>query len=274
MRRDGERFDFVTDIPKDDCARFGILPATVPERELALGRKLAAHKRLGDFTSNRRGAGLQKHIQASSTRGRRIVGGRQIQPWLIADTPAFIPRDSTFPDHARVHAGSILAQNILTFSIKPVDHVRITATLAPNNADFVILDTVNQLRLKADCPYSSIFLLALLNSLLIRWYSFRFIHAGATMTLHFDTPASAPLPVPAIDFSDPVDVARHDAIVALATRMITLHVELARFSKQQDDRRHDLQRRIETLDAQIDAQVYALFGLDDAEIALVEGRAD
>jgi hypothetical protein len=37
-----------------------------------------------------------------------------------------------------------------------------------------------------------------------------------------------------------------------------------------EDRRHDLARRIERLDAEIDALVYELYGLTGEEIAIVE----
>jgi hypothetical protein len=38
-----------------------------------------------------------------------------------------------------------------------------------------------------------------------------------------------------------------------------------------EDRRHDLARRIERLDAEIDALVYELYGLTEGEIGVVEG---
>ncbi|MFB0535125.1 MAG: hypothetical protein ACETWR_09100 [Anaerolineae bacterium] len=39
-----------------------------------------------------------------------------------------------------------------------------------------------------------------------------------------------------------------------------------------EDRRHDLARQIEQLDAQIDALVYELYGLTKEKIEVVEGR--
>jgi hypothetical protein len=38
-----------------------------------------------------------------------------------------------------------------------------------------------------------------------------------------------------------------------------------------EDRRHDLARRIERLDAEIDALVYELYGLTEGEIGVLEG---
>ena len=41
-----------------------------------------------------------------------------------------------------------------------------------------------------------------------------------------------------------------------------------------EGRRHDLARRIERLDAEIDALVYELYELTEEEIAIVEGREE
>jgi hypothetical protein len=62
----------------------------------------------------------------------------------------------------------------------------------------------------------------------------------------------------AINFDDPADVARHDGMVALVGEMLRLQKEHAQAEALKEDRRHDLARRIERLDAEIDALVYEL----------------
>jgi len=47
--------------------------------------------------------------------------------------------------------------------------------------------------------------------------------------------------------------------------------EHAQAEALKEDRRHDLARQIERLDAQIDALVYELYGLTEEEIEIVEG---
>ena len=53
--------------------------------------------------------------------------------------------------------------------------------------------------------------------------------------------------------------------------MRELHKELAEAERALDDRRHALQKRIEKLGAEIDAKVYALYGLTEEERRVVEG---
>ena len=71
------------------------------------------------------------------------------------------------------------------------------------------------------------------------------------------------------NFADPADVARHDQMVALVARMLTLHRQrqVARTPQEQNV----LQAQIEATDRQIDRLVYALYGLTAEEIGVVEG---
>lgn len=77
------------------------------------------------------------------------------------------------------------------------------------------------------------------------------------------------LPIRTINFDDPADRDRHDRMVALVERMLSLHRELA--AAREPHQRTALQRQIDATDAQIDALVYELYGLTDDEIAVVEG---
>ena len=77
-------------------------------------------------------------------------------------------------------------------------------------------------------------------------------------------------PIRRINFSDPAEKRQHDEIVQLVTEMLELHKEHAEAERALDDRRHALQKRIEKLDAEIDARVYALCVLTEDEIKIVE----
>lgn len=61
-----------------------------------------------------------------------------------------------------------------------------------------------------------------------------------------------------------------DSIRQLVERMLSLHRQLA--AAQTPAEKTVLQRQIEATDAQIDALVYALYGLSEAEIKIVEGK--
>jgi len=76
------------------------------------------------------------------------------------------------------------------------------------------------------------------------------------------------LPIRTINFSDPVDKARHDRMVSLVTQMLDLNKRLQDASLDHD--KTLLQRQIEATDAAIDKLVYELYGLMEEEIKIVE----
>jgi hypothetical protein len=266
LRRDRERFLYLGRINKAECAAFGFYVNGVTRREMALANKIrGVGAFLSDFTTNVRGAMLQGSLGARGQ--RRVVGGKQIQPFHICGQKGFLPDYAAPPQPARVQPGSILVQNIVAHIHHPVEHIQLTgAVVSGKEVDrLAILDTVNQLTNRSSL--SSHFLLALLSSRLVNWYAYRFIFAKAIRTLHFDGPVSRRIPIPHIDLKNSVDSVRHRRIAAWAELLATLYAEAAATSPYRSARP---QQRIRKLRAQIDQQVYQLYGLTQEEIVVVE----
>ncbi|MBU1627090.1 N-6 DNA methylase, partial [bacterium] len=78
------------------------------------------------------------------------------------------------------------------------------------------------------------------------------------------------LPIHKIDFADPAEKARHDLMVSLVDRMLTLHKQLAKAKLPHD--KEALQRQIDATDQQINQLVYQLYGLTEEEVRVVEGE--
>lgn len=118
-------------------------------------------------------------------------------------------------------------------------------------------------------PSSDKYLLGILNSKL---NYFLFEAYLPKLQAGFFMPAYVVLknfPIRTINFSDPVDKARHDRTVALVTQMLDLNKRL-----QDANLEHEktlLQRQVEATDAAIDKLVYELYGLTEEEIGVVEG---
>ena len=77
------------------------------------------------------------------------------------------------------------------------------------------------------------------------------------------------LPICVLDASKPGDKARHDKLVSLVEQMLAAKKELPQAKSERD--REFYENKCATLDQQIDALVYDLYGLTDEEIKLVEG---
>ncbi|MXX82527.1 MAG: N-6 DNA methylase [Chloroflexi bacterium] len=76
------------------------------------------------------------------------------------------------------------------------------------------------------------------------------------------------LPIRTIDFDNPADVAMHDKIVDLVDEMLERHKQLPGLT---GEGRKMAERLIATVDGEIDALVYRLYGLSEDEVAIVEG---
>ena len=117
--------------------------------------------------------------------------------------------------------------------------------------------------------HSSLYLLGLLNSKLLRAYWLnRFYDHRRTFPKIKGTYLKK-LPIRTIDFNDPADVARHHRMVSLVTQMLDLHSRLA--AEGVPHEKAALQRRIDMTDRQIDRLVYELYELTPEEIEVVEG---
>ena len=76
-------------------------------------------------------------------------------------------------------------------------------------------------------------------------------------------------PIPAIDKANPSSIAKHDRMVSLVDRMLSLHKQLSETRTPHEQT--SLKRQIEATDHQINSLVYELYGLTEEEIKIVEG---
>ena len=78
------------------------------------------------------------------------------------------------------------------------------------------------------------------------------------------------MPLPILDFSNSTDRIRHDKLVGLVEKMLTLTPKLREATSESE--KAALQNAIKTTDTEIDRLVYELYGLTEDEIKIVEGE--
>ena len=78
------------------------------------------------------------------------------------------------------------------------------------------------------------------------------------------------IPIPKLDLNNKTQKAQQDKIVSLVEQMLSVQKELQTASTDSD--RKVLKQKCDLLDKQIDALVYELYGLTEAEIQIVEGK--
>ena len=118
-----------------------------------------------------------------------------------------------------------------------------------------------------DKAYNLKYILGLINSRLMDFYFQDQIGSTGEIFSQLKIAYIEKLPIHPVNFSDPVDKASHDRMVALVDQMLELHKQLA--SARTDHEKTVIQRQIDATDRQIDLLVYELYGLTEEEIKIV-----
>ena len=139
-------------------------------------------------------------------------------------------------------------------------------TVSYDEDGFYTLNTIYNLI--ATDSYSLKYLLGIINSKLGGWFWLKKNCDFKTLFPKIKKSQIESIPVRIVNFENAKDRSSHDHIVSLVEKMLALHQQLAAAKTPQDITL--LQRQIDATDKQIDQLVYALYGLTDEEIALVE----
>ena len=197
------------------------------------------------------------------------------EPWKPTLRGKSISRYSTNEKNLYVKYGQWLARN---WKNKTFYETRKIAIREAGNRIIATVDFENRYFLSSlyaiypksnENKLSLLYLLGILNSRLatyfVRLIAFNLTKGAFTKVR---TNQLARLPIPSINFSDTTEKAQHDKLVALVDTMLELQ---KKYHAARMDRDKELyERQIKIVDAQIDRQVYDLYGLTTEEIAIVE----
>ena len=193
-----------------------------------------------------------------------IVQGKHIRRYSINDEPLFVNYLTNELDRPR-------PKRIFESKEKLISKfVGKRLSLAYDNKKRFVINTACIILLKKPTIESIKYILGILNSEMMEFYfqsmftdyrdTFPIIKSGYLERL----------PIRPIDFSDPADESRHDKMVMLVERMLTLHKDLA--AARTEHEQTALQRQIDASDRQINELVYELYELREEEIRIVERR--
>jgi hypothetical protein len=122
--------------------------------------------------------------------------------------------------------------------------------------------------LRPDVKESPKYILGLLNSAVLDFYLKRVSTTMRGGFFRYFTQFIEQLPIRRIDFNKAADKAAHDRIVSLVESMLALHQRIVAAKSEAD--KNVVQRQIDSTDAEINRQVYDLYGLTDEEITGIE----
>ena len=191
-----------------------------------------------------------------------VVDGGHIKTYLLMQGSEFV----NFSPEAIKSGGNHSVYEQERIGVRQIGEVPI-ATIIPKG--LYTLNTVYNIYFTGPTDYSLKFVLGIISSSVTRWYWRQTFFDQKKTFPKVKKDALLAIPIPKLDFSDAADKARHEKMVRFVEQMLA--AKKARADALMDKDIEYWQRRCGTLDSQIDALVYELYGLTDEEIALVEG---
>lgn len=254
-------------IDKKTFREFGFYLNAVSNEELNIAYKMRKSEiYLNDFIINRRGGGYQKLSTDEIPKNKyyKVIGGKNISRYYFPDnSKKYILQKDVVDNKATIEANSILVQNIISYTDipKPLIIIRGIPSDLINRNEYIILDTINQLSNKSN--FSIYYILAILNSKLISWYTYRFIYGKAIMTMHFDSVITAKIPMPLLD----IQRKEHDKIVILVKNIIELNNKL--INEKNPNSLNMINRQISACEKQLDNLIFSIYNLNDEEKSII-----
>ncbi len=247
---------------------FFTLPSTAGTEELKLKMQQGSH-RLGEFATAY--FGIQTYdrtqyvkVSSKARHFKPVIDGANIYRYALSSSREFVD----FRPEAIKSGGKSEVYEQERIGVRQIGQVPV-ATIVP--AGIYSLNTVYNIFFTTKTEYELPFILGVFCSQAIRWYWRQSFFDQKQTFPKIKKDALLSVPIPQINFDDPLDKSRHDQMVALVDQMLELNKRLRAANTQAD---HELiQRQIDATDKQIDALVYELYELTDEEIAIVEASA-
>ena len=244
-----DRWTRTVDIPAAYVNAFQAWICDVSPEEIRLGARL---NRIGtfmrDISETKAGRNLRKLLADSGD--LPVIGGKDIARYKLRGKRGFIARDVAADKVPFQLQPKVVSQEILAHIENPRPHIKITSTI-DKVGDILSLDTVTNTVL-SNQNFDLAFIAALFNSTLMNWYVHRFILCSAVRTMHFSNLYLGKIPIPLATKE------QQQPIVELVEQILAA-------------KREDPGADTSSLEREIDALVYALYGVTAAEIALIEG---
>jgi len=212
---------------------------------------------LKEISITKRGIGVQKYL--SKKGDIKVIGGKNIFRFGVNGFGGLLPDRSIRKYKNKIQfmkQPKIISQDIVAHIQNPQPHIKITSDF-DSNGQYIGLDTVqNTILINSDFEYR--FILALLNSTFISWYTYKFIYCSAIRTMHFDNYYVSKIIIPK-------KITKQKPFINLVDQIL--------FITKDDDYlgNPDKQAKVKRLEKEIDQLVYKLYELTPEEIKIVEG---
>jgi len=229
--------------------------------ELTIATRIKRNtKILSDICFTKRGLPLQSKLRQNGD--IPLIGGKEIQRYSIIGVKGYLRKKEILSSKKgeNLLQPKILSQNIVAHIENPEPHIKITCAV-DTVGNVMSVDTINNTFI-TDKTFSILYVLAMLNSKLISWYAYRFIYASAIRTMHFDNYYIGKIPILIISKSE------QNLFIDIVDQILAITKDADYLDNPAK------QAQVREYEKQIDRMVYALYGLTEEEIKIVEGETN
>jgi len=218
--------------------------------------------KLGDVSEIFLGLGIQgldNFIENPKKGYKKALGGNDIQRWNIRGCWYYDENSKELLKYKKqmekFYRPKIVAQRIVAH-IR--DHIKITA--AYDKEGLFTFNTVTNILVNND-NYDSQFILLLINSNLIQYYTYKFIYQNAIRSMDFYEAYAKQIPIPT------ADIKIQKKLISLIENMKDIETKIKSVSGSEKER---LEKQIKNIDYEIDEEVYKLYGITEEEKKIIE----
>ncbi len=223
------------------------------------------NKRLGDIADITLGLGIQgKDLFFDKPRksSEKVLRGDDIQRYTIRGCKFYDPNSKEIQEYKKTidhfKTPHIVIQRIVAH-IK--DHIKITAAF--DEEGLLSFNTVTNIFVK-DKMYSNEFILALLNSNVVQYYTYKFIYSNAIRSMDFYKAYAKNIPLPKSDISTQEKVSK-------LTRKLINNINIYSKSKEkQTDSVNKLDKTIQEIQTEINEIIYKMYHITEEEKKVIE----
>lgn len=230
----------------------------VTQEEINIIDKLQSDKfiEMNKISTTKRGVGIQKLVNNEGDIS--VLGGKNIFRFGIDGIYGYVTKEDMEKNANKLNFMSqpkIISQDIVAHVQNPKPHILLTSTF-DEDGSVLTLDTC-QNTILTDLNYDYRYILGILNSKFVSWYTYKFIYCSAIRTMHFDKYYIGKIKIPVTNREKQLEIAN-------------IVKEIEKYtSKMTDKKDKTYDNEINILKTELDKEVFNLYGLNDDEIRLV-----
>jgi len=255
-----------TKILQENCSLENRIPLVSNPVAYEIKRKMEMeNKRLGDISNIILGLGIQgkdiffnEPIKGSE----KVLRGDDIQRYTIRGCKFYDPSSKEIQKYKKTiekfKIPHIVVQRIVAH-IK--DHIKITAAF--DEEGLFSFNTVTNIFVK-DKAYPNEFILALLNSNAIQYYTYKFIYNNAIRSMDFYKAYAERIPLPRYD------ILKINEIKDIVRTIMEYYKKLNMLSNTNSEQSSKLEEDIDKLEDRMNKLIYEMYGLNTEEIREIE----